>query len=205
MIETSSSSQESPLSIEAQFQQILRGIEQQTWTFQSLMEALQGKGYPLLIAFLSLPFCFPLQIPGLSTPFGLVISLFGLRMASGRDVWSPRILKKQISPRVLRALINKNLWLFKILKPFFKKRWSRLCTEPLLCRSHGCLTLFLGLNLALPLPIPLGNFFFAWPLLFLGLGLTENDGRWVCLSYFVALVGTCLFISLLFLFFSSFG
>lgn len=203
MIETSLQQKLNLVSIETQFQQILQEIDQKKWTFQSLMEALQGKGYPLLIAFLSIPFCLPIPIPGLSIPFGLVIALLGLRMAYGRDLWGSWVLKKELSSKTLKILIDKSLRLFKMLKPLFRLRWSRLCSDSFFYRLHGFFIIFLGLNLALPFPIPFGNFLFAWPLLFLGLGLTENDGLWVCLSYLVAIGGTSLFIYLLVLFFSS--
>ncbi|MEI6035553.1 MAG: exopolysaccharide biosynthesis protein [Verrucomicrobiae bacterium] len=43
-----------------------------------LMDRLQGRVYTLLLVLLCLPFCQPIALPGLSTPFGVVIALLGL-------------------------------------------------------------------------------------------------------------------------------
>ena len=53
-------------------------------TLGQIERLLEGHGYELLLLFLALPFCFPISIPGLSLPFGLVIILIGWRLAVDR-------------------------------------------------------------------------------------------------------------------------
>jgi hypothetical protein len=54
----------------------------------------------------SLPFCQPIQIPGFSTPFGILLAFIGLRIAFGHRVWFPKkLLEKKISYRVLKKFL----------------------------------------------------------------------------------------------------
>jgi hypothetical protein len=55
-----------------------------------IMGILSGKGRTLLLILLSLPFCQPIQIPGMSTPFGLMIAFIGFRMSFGKNAWLPK-------------------------------------------------------------------------------------------------------------------
>lgn len=172
-----------PTPLEIQLKAILDS-KVPVWTIQTLFQALKGKGYPFLIVLLSLPFCQPLQIPGFSTPFGIAIIFIGLRMAFGRHIWWPKwVLEQKISPRLLKTVIQKSLGFFRFLRPLLFSRWTRVCTDPFFYRLHGCFVSLMGLYLALPLPIPLSNLVSAWALLLMGLGLMEEDGVFVSLSY----------------------
>ena len=48
---------------------------------EKIFKLLANKGYATLLIIFSIPFCFPMQIPGSSTPFGLIMALVGIRMA----------------------------------------------------------------------------------------------------------------------------
>ncbi len=182
-----------PTTLEMHLQHILDQLDTQVWTIESLFRTLKGSGYPFLIVLLSLPFCQPLQIPGFSTPFGIVLIFIGLRMAFGCRIWWPKwILQQHISSKVLGLVIQKSLWFIQILKRFLYARWTRLCCDPLLYRLHGGFVIFMGLYLALPLPIPFSNLLAAWALLFLGLGLIEDDGVFVCVGYVLGILGASL-------------
>ena len=62
-----------------------------------LEHKLQGRGFALFILLLSIPFCFPVAIPMLSIPFGIVIMFLGIRIALGRKPKLPDfILNKEI-------------------------------------------------------------------------------------------------------------
>ena len=52
-------------------------------TLSELMERLGARASALLVLILGLPFCAPIMIPGLSTPFGLVIAFIAGRHALG--------------------------------------------------------------------------------------------------------------------------
>lgn len=184
-------------SIEENLESIQEKLNIQSWTIQELFDSLRGKGYPFLIILFSLPFCQPIQIPGFSTPFGIVLVFIGLRMIFGRRIWWPKwILKKHISPTLLRAIVKKSLVFFRLIRPLIHARLRWLC-EGGFYYLHGGFVVLMGGFLALPLPIPLSNLVAAWSLLCMGLGLIEEDGVIVSLSYLVGLIGLLVFIFLI--------
>ncbi|MEO7599781.1 MAG: exopolysaccharide biosynthesis protein, partial [Opitutus sp.] len=77
---------------------ILREFEVETVTLREVMAVLHGRGYVLFVMLLALPFSTPIPIPGLSTPFGLVIALIGVRLALGQKPWLPaRLLDTRLA------------------------------------------------------------------------------------------------------------
>ncbi len=162
-----------------------------------ILHILSGKGQSLILLFLSLPFCQPFQIPGLSTPFGLAIAFIGLRMAFGKRVWLPkRILAKTITPHTLQKITGKTLWLVKKMKRWVHPRLTWLCHYPVLHIINGLLISLLGIFLALPLPIPFSNLTSAWSIFLIGLGVLEDDGVFILIGYFVSLLTVAFFITM---------
>lgn len=158
-------------------------------TYKQLFSILAGKGYAALLILLSLPFCFPVQIPGFSTPFGLTLAFIGLRIAFGRRPWWPKwLLKKEISGKSLQNLVAKAMGFVKDLQKVIKPRLLFLTAHPALYRLNGILVFLLALLLSLPLPIPLTNMLAALPIFCIGLGLLEDDGIALLTGYGLALV-----------------
>ena len=183
--------------LENHLQTILEQTDKQIWTIRELFEVLKGKGYPFVIIILSLPFCQPIQIPGFSTPFGIVLVFVGLRMAFGKRVWWPEwVLNLKISPKLLKSVVKKSLAFFSFLKPLLHPRMSWLCTTPRLYHLHGIFVVIMAIYLALPLPIPLSNILAAWSLFLLGLGLIEEDGIFVCIAYIIGIITIAIFLVL---------
>ena len=58
-------------------------LTEQPVTLREVILVLRGRAYLLLVILLALPFCTPVPLPGLSTPFGLAIALISLRLALG--------------------------------------------------------------------------------------------------------------------------
>lgn len=152
-----------------------------------IFEVLSEKGFALLLILFSLPFCTPLQIPGFSTPFGLMLSFIGFRIAFRKKTWWPKkILEKEISKENIDKLVQKTKkvlnWLSKITQP----RFSFLIENHLFRITNGILIFLMGLILCLPLPIPMSNLLSALPILFFGLGLLEEDGVMIIIAYTLA-------------------
>jgi len=165
-----------------------------------ILNILSEKGQSLIILFLSLPFCQPLQIPGLSIPFGLAIAFIGLKMAFGKYAWLPKgILEKSISPRTLQKITEKILWLLKKTKGWIYPRLAWMSYYPAAQIINGLLIFILGILLALPLPIPLSNLTAAWSILFIGLGLLKDDGVFILIGYFFSLFAFGSFVAMIFL------
>lgn len=164
---------------------------------KTLFEVFGGRGFPIIIMLLSLPFCQPLQIPGFSTPFGLVIAFLGMRFIFNHKILLPHsLLEKPISREFIEKLFVKSAWVIKKIKRFSRPRLQFLSTHPLFYALNGALTTLLGLLLALPLPIPLTNIISGWALLLLHFGLLEDDGLFILLGYAVTAACIAFFASL---------
>lgn len=161
-----------------------------------ILHILSGKGRILILLLLSLPFCQPLQIPGLSMPFGLVIAFLGLRMALGKHAWLPKsILKKTVTSHTLQKITEKTLRLIEKMKRWVHPRLIWMCQGPVMQIVNGLIIALLGIFLALPLPIPLSNMSAAWSIFLIGLGLLEDDGVFVLVGYIISLLTVVFFIA----------
>lgn len=169
-------------------------------SFRDIFQILSGKGRDVILIFLSLPFCQPLQIPGTSTPFGIAIAFFGLRMAFGKHLWLPeRLLNKTMSGKNLEKIIDGSLFLIRKIKRFVHPRLTWLSSPISMKILNGVIIAILGIFLALPLPIPLSNLAAAWSIFLIAFGLLENDGLLILIGYGVFAV-TLIFFAFVVLF-----
>jgi len=153
-----------------------------------LMLALEGKGHAAIIAILAMPFCLPVQIPGLSTPFGIILIFTGLRISFGQAPWLPGwLLVRKIPPPTTEGLLEGLRKLAVPAEKVLHPRLSVLCRNPFLHRVHGVLIAFLAILLALPLPIPFSNLLAAIPILLMALALLEDDGVFMIAGYLAAI------------------
>lgn len=160
-------------------------------TIKAILLALAGKGHPVIIIFLALPFCLPIQIPGLSTPFGIVISLLALRMVISHQPWLPKkVLEKEVSFNTIETVVGKAKAFTLKAQKFVHPRLIFLVENPLLFKLHGFIICYLGFVLALPLPIPLSNLLAGYPIILIALGIIEDDGYAVILGYIFTLICT---------------
>lgn len=168
-------------------------------TITEILKILSGKGRSLILIFLSLPFCQPIQIPGFSTPFGIVIAFIGLRIAFGKHLWLPkRLLLKTISSTTIQKIAQKFLHMIQKFRKFIRPRLIWLCKHRALQIPNGLLLFLLGIFLALPLPIPLTNFAAGLSIFLVSLGLLEDDGFFVLIGYLASLLTLMFFILILF-------
>lgn len=171
--------------------------QSQDLSLGDILDILAGKGRPILLILLTLPFCLPIQIPGFSTPFGILIAWMGLRIILGKKIWIPKKLaSRKIPSHIVEKITQKTLLFIKKVKPWIHPRLTSLCHFPLFKKVNGLLVLFLGFLLSLPLPIPFSNLVAAWPILFIGLGALEDDGVFILIGYFLSLVAVGFFLAL---------
>lgn len=162
---------------------------------EKILYILAGRGRPLMLILLSMLFCQPLQIPGLSIPFGLAIAFVGLRMLFGKHVWLPKkLLDKKVSSANLEKITDKTLTLIRKIKSWIHPRLTWVCHQPFMKKVNGVLIFVLGIFLAFPLPIPLSNLTAAWSIFLIALGLLEDDGIFVLIGYFLSLLTLVFFI-----------
>lgn len=164
-----------------------------------VMELMRHRSYSFLLILLCLPFCTPIPLPGLSTPFGLVVALIGFRLALGQAPWVPQRMQQiqlpaKLLPRVLMAAEKLIVRLEYLLKP----RCAAVFKLPLLVNGMGLMILIAGALLLLPLPIPFTNLAPALTVILLAFAMIEKDGYFV-IAGTLAFAVTILFFAALFL------
>lgn len=166
---------------------------------RTILHMLEGRGVASLLILFSLPFCLPIQIPGFSTPFGVILALVGLRIALARRPWWPEwILERELSSKSLETLVHKTVWSVKLIQKFSHPRLFVISRNEFIHRFNGFLVFLLAVFLSLPLPIPFTNMLSAFPILLLGIGFLEEDGVFLLLGQLFSLL-TFLFFGGLFL------
>ncbi len=154
-------------------------------SLKEILPFFSGKGKILLLIFFSLPFS---QVFGLAIPFGFLIAYLGLRYAFCAKAWLPRfILKKKIAPKILKFVVNQLLYFIKKIAKLSHPRHVWVCTLPGMRKVNGCLIALVGIFLAISLPIPLSSYISSAAIIFLGIGLLNDDGILVFIAYPVAL------------------
>lgn len=163
---------------------ILREFEVETVTLREVMALLEGRGFVLLLMLLALPFSTPIPLPGLSTPFGLVIALIGLRMALGRKPWLPaRLLDTALPPKFFAKVFAATRKILRGFEYFLKPRLRWMTNSAPLLQMHAVPIFLAALLLLLPLPVPFSNTLPAWTILLISAGLLERDGLFILAGY----------------------
>lgn len=176
-------------SLATQLNALLLLAKDEDITLRTVIDTLAGKGQAVIMILFSLPFCQPIQIPGFSTPFGLVLAFIGLRVAFGHRVWFPEvILNKKISYDILKKIASIAIKITNKLRFLTSTRLTWLVQTPALHILHGLTITLLAILLALPLPIPFSNLFAAYPILAFGLGLLEDDGVMIIIAYVLSIL-----------------
>ena len=170
---------------------------EQPVTLREVILVLRGRAYLLLLILLALPFCTPVPLPGLSTPFGLAIALISLRLALGQHPWLPdKLLRKQLPAGFFAGVCAAAAGLIRLLEKFLRPRATLLTDVGLLRQVHAVMMFIAAVMLLLPLPIPLTNTFPAWVILLVAGGLMERDGVAITAGYAVFAAGSLYFVFL---------
>jgi hypothetical protein len=180
-----------PRRLSEDFRDLLKETAGRAVTLGELEQRLRGRGFALFILIMSLPFCFPVAIPGLSIPFGVVILLLGLRIAMGHKPDLPGfILRKEISHKLLDKIVGIGLKVCGAIEKLARPRMHFLRGSRIAINLIGIGLASGGLQLLLPLPplIPLSNTIPAVSVVLLTAGLVERDGVFVLAGYVVNLI-----------------
>jgi hypothetical protein len=178
---------------------LLEEAKGQPVSVKLVLDTMSGKGQAALLILLALPFCQPIQIPGFSTPFGLILMFIGLRIAFGHRSWIPKkLLDMHISFHVIEKIGSAAIAITDKLSFFTSTRWAYFVDNPVLRIGHGLAIALLAFLLALPIPIPFTNLLAAYPILFFGLALLEDDGIMIVVAYILFYFCLGVFASLIF-------
>jgi hypothetical protein len=167
---------------------ILREFETETVTLREVMAVLHGRGYVLLVMLLALPFATPIPLPGLSTPFGLVIALIGLRLALGQKPWLPaRLLDTALSPRLFKKVFAAAQKILRAFEYLLKPRLLWLTGSDGLLQIHAIPIFFAAVML---------NILPAFSVLLFSAGLLERDGWFITAGYVIFLCAVAFFVGI---------
>lgn len=146
-------------------------------TVEEIRAALGPEGAPAFIILLALPFCLPVTIPGLSTPFGLSIAYLSRRMLLGQPPRLPkRVSSHQISAPHFEKLMRFTIRWWNRIEKVVHRRLDAVGSAPWMKPAAGWLIFLNALVLCLPVPIPLSNTFPALAIVGFSLAAIEKDG-----------------------------
>lgn len=153
-------------------------------TIAEVVHILKGRAYLGLLCLISIPFCTPVAIPGMSTPFGVMISLIGLRLALRRKPWLPRrLLVMRLSRKVFPKLLLAANRILRGIEKVSKARHEYIVDAPLLQHFTGFCIFVCGAFLLLPLPIPMTNLLPAATVTLLAIAAIGRDGTLTLAGY----------------------
>jgi hypothetical protein len=130
----------------------------------------------------------------LSTPFGLIIALIGVRLAFGAKPWLPaRLLDTRLPPKVFTKVFATTRKIILGFERLLRPRMLWVTGSPLREQLHAIPIVVCALMLLLPLPIPFSNAIPAWAIMLTCAGLLERDGIFILAGYFTTLLGVVFF------------
>jgi hypothetical protein len=183
-----------PRKLSEELAMILREFEVETVTLREVLGLLHGRGYVLLIMLLALPFCTPVPLPGLSTPFGLIITLVGVRLAFGAKPWLPgKLLDTRLPPKAFAKVFAFTRKIILAFERLLRPRMLWVTGSPGREQLHAIPVVICALMLLLPLPVPFSNIIPAWGIMLIAGGLLERDGVFIIAGHVAALLTMAFF------------
>jgi len=153
-----------------------------------ILDTLGSRGSALLVVICALPFSAPISIPGLSTPFGMVILLLATRFFLGLPPWLPGRLRRLVLPAAFfTRLLGASSRLVGWLERRMRSRFHVLVDAEWKLRLHTGIVILSALLLMLPLP-PLPPFTNTLPALvavIMTFSTLKRDGVGVLAGYAV--------------------
>lgn len=166
----------SPHRLSTIFRELEKASHAQPLTFASLVLFLGDQSHGFLTLFLTLPFVLPLSIPGMSVPFGIVISTVMGAWILDLPPWLPKFLRnKPISPGMVRRICHYGQKLFSKLEFIVRPRLEFLFDTAVIRFLLGLIIFLSAVFLALPLP-PGTNFPPSLVMFILSMSIIERDG-----------------------------
>lgn len=163
----------------------------------SFFQIMGAEGHAVMLIFLCLPYLQPIPIPGLSTPFGIVIAIISMFLYLKKPARLPkRFHHLKLSSAVVIKIteVAERVWT-RIHRRIYA-RWDIFFTLPIFRILTLLIVVTNGLLLALPLPIPFSNTVPVVVILLNSLGQMERDGLFVLLSYIASLFCFAFFVGL---------
>lgn len=169
---------DAPIKLSGRLRALADLFEGRKVSLGAVIAGAEEHAYDLILVLLTLPFLSPVPVPMLSTAFGAVIALIGLRRGFGRPPALPaRLMRAELPPKFLHGALAAASALLKLMERFLRPRLSGFAESSRWRVINGLVIGVCGLLLLLPLPIPFSNFLPAASALLLAAGTLERDGR----------------------------
>ena len=164
---------------------VIGSIRGEHITLRDLLATMGENGLLLLCGFLSLPFLFPVSIPGVSTVFGAGIVLIAVAITLNTLPWLPgKVADRRLESGKLVPVLERGVRFLKKIDRFFRPRLPFLTNGAVINRVNGLALMGAGLLLMLPLSlIPFSNTLPAVAVLLLSAGISQRDGLIVAAGY----------------------
>ncbi len=166
-----------PKRLSAELLELAESVQDRDLTLGDLMNQLEGRVYTLFLVLLSLPFCQPVMLPGLSTPFGVVIALLGLRFAFRKKPWLPkRLTSTRLTAKFLPAVMRSSAKFLRAMEKLLHPRLIGIFDYHIAHIFAGIVIFICGALLLLPLPVPFSNLLPALAVVLTAAAFSERDG-----------------------------
>lgn len=177
--------QDTRIPTSAVLEKIIHDMKAECITLRDIMAMLGEQGLLLICALMSLPFLFPVSIPGVSTVFGAGIVLIAFAITINRLPWLPDFLaNKQLETEKLIPVLLRGVRFLRRIDRFLKPRFALLTTGGLINRVNGLALMLSGLLLMMPLGlVPFSNTLPGFAVLLLSTGISQRDGVLVAIGY----------------------
>lgn len=160
-------------------------IEESHISLREMLTLVGEQGMLLFCVLLTVPFLLPVSIPGVSTPFGLLILFIGIGITLNQVPWLPSVLmERRFAAEQLKPTLHKGADLLARIDRFIRPRLLLLTGSTTINRCNGLLIMLAAMLLMLPLgAIPFTNAMPAWAILLLAIGMLQRDGLFVAAGY----------------------
>ena len=165
---------------------MLSQVKADTISVRELMALMGEQGLLMLCALMTLPFLFPVSIPGVSTVFGAAILLIGVAIPLNRLPWLPAfVADRQLDWHKLQPVLQRGVRVLNKLDRYLKpQRLAVLSQSAVMNRINGLALIFAAVLLMMPLGlVPFSNTLPAVAILFLAVGISQRDGAVVAAGY----------------------
>lgn len=174
--------------ISAELRRILEAANGEAMSLQGIADHLKERGWAMLVLFLAAPFPIP-NIPGLSVPFGIAITLVGIAFMFRRRPWLPQfVMKTKLEYKTLQKVIPFIARLMEKMERWTKPRLRWLIRGKITNSIIGLGVVSGGFFLALPLPIPFTNGPPALSIIFLVVGMLCRDGLMILIGHVLGIL-----------------
>lgn len=170
---------------------MLLQIKSETVSVRELIAMMGEQGLLMLCALMTLPFLFPVSIPGVSTVFGAAILLIGVAITLNTLPWLPAfVADRRLDWNKLKPVLERGVrFLGKVDRYLKPHRLAALSQSAVMNRLNGIALIFAALLLMMPLGlIPFSNTLPAVAILFMSVGISQRDGAMVAAGYVMNVV-----------------